>query len=108
MASTFYGLSATNSQGTPVAYYVKLYWEGTAVAPPTTATGGQPAVTTPVPGTTAPSMTITVPVGGLFNLSFDPVNNGGRLWYWVTTNPGPTDATAIAQAIGDQISFIVG
>lgn len=108
VGSIFFGLAATNSQGTPVAYYIKLWWEGTGTAPPTTPLGAQPATGTPVPGTTVPQMTIAVPVGGLYNLSFQPITNGGRIWYWVTTNPGPSDATAIAQAIGDQISFIVG
>jgi hypothetical protein len=96
-----YGLSATNSQGTPAIYYVKFYWQGVGAPPPGT------SVVNPVVGTTLPQLTIPVPVGGLFNLSFDPMNNGGPLWYWVTLNALQTDATAIATG-GDVLSFILG
>ena len=102
--STFYGLAATN--GEAAAIFLKLYWEGTGTAAPSVG-GVQPATTLPTAGTTIPQLTIPVPVGGLFNLSFDPVNLGGRIWYWVTKNAADTDATALTTG-GDVFSLIYG
>ena len=104
-ASILYGLSATN--GEAAAIFLKLYWEGTGVAPPTIPGGAQPAVTVPIAGTTIPSLTIAVPVGGIYNLGFIPVNNGGRMWYWVTKNAADSDATALTTG-GDVFTIIYG
>jgi hypothetical protein len=56
-------------------------------------------------------MTIAVPfsatTGGLFSRSDDRIINGGRIWYWITLNPGPADATALGTG-GDQVTFFYG
>jgi hypothetical protein len=107
-ASIFYGVSATNALSTAV-YYIKLFWEGTGVAPSASPTGQK--VTLPTAGTSVPSLTIAVNVesatvpGGIFQLSDVPLNNGGRIWYWVSLNPGDTDTTVLATG-GDVITLI--
>lgn len=105
-ATALFGVAATNALSTAI-YYIKFYWEGTGTAPPNY-TGNQPATTLPVAGTTTPTMTIAVPTtGGLFSRSDDRIINGGRIWYWITLNPGPADATALGTG-GDQVTFFYG
>jgi hypothetical protein len=104
-SGNFYGIAATNGLATAV-YFVKLYWQPSATAPPTTV-GGIQTTTNPSVGTTVPHMTIPIPIGGLFQLSIAPIMNGGPLWYWVSSAPGPLDATVLT-AGGDQITFILG
>jgi hypothetical protein len=100
--SIFFGLAASSAESGN--YYLKLWWEGTGTPPPSSVAGSQPSTSIPVPGTTLPSATIPIPSTGLFNLSFNPINNGGRLWFWVTKNAADLDATALA-AGGDVITL---
>lgn len=105
-ASIFYGLTATGA-GNAAVYYIKLYWEGTGTAPPPFPGAAQPATTTPVAGTTVPQLTIAVPVAGLPPSStVDPINNGGRIWYWVTTSLAD-NAAAVLVTGGDVVTFFI-
>jgi hypothetical protein len=105
-ASTFYGIVATNV-GNVVTYYVKLYWEGTGVAP----SRGAQTTTVPAAGTAIPHLTIPVQYGsatttnGIVWLSTVPLNNGGRIWYWISTLAADTDTTVLATA-GDVVTLI--
>jgi hypothetical protein len=108
-ASIFYGISATNSLSL-ATYYVKLYWEGTGTAVPQYG-GPQQKTTLPVAGTSIPHLTIPVNVesatvvGGIVAISEVALNNGGRIWYWVSLNPADTDTTVLG-AGGDVVTLI--
>lgn len=103
-ASTFLGIAATSAEA--AAYYVKLWWEGTGTAPPTVPGGAQPATSGPTVGTTVPNITIQVPTTGLLLTTLaEPLNNGGRIWYWVTKNAADSDNTALVTG-GDVITLI--
>ena len=104
-ASIFYGLTATGA-GNAAAYYIKFWWEGTGTAAPT-ASLQAPSTTTPVAGTTVPHLTVAIPVAGLPpGSTVEPINNGGRIWYWVTTSLADNAATVLA-AGGDVITVFV-
>ena len=103
-ASVFYGL--TVSSGEAAAFYIKLYWEGTGTAPPTVPGGPQPATTLPTAGTTVPHVTIQVPTTGVPPSSFvEPLNNGGRIWYWISSLKADSDTTALPTG-GDVVTFV--
>jgi hypothetical protein len=103
-ASIFYGLVATGA-GNAAVYYVKLWWEGTGTAPPAISGGAQPATTLPTAGTTVPSLVIPIPVAGLVSQFGEPLNNGGRIWYWIATGVADSSTTVLA-AGGDAVTFI--
>lgn len=89
-ASDLLGVLATSSETTP--YYIKFWWSGNTNVAPTV-------------GTTVPKVTVAVPTTGLsYQLNF-PLNNGGLLYYWASTLPADTDATALVVG-GDVISVI--
>ena len=89
-ASDFLGVAATSSETTP--YYIKFWWSGNTNVAPTV-------------GTTIPKLTIAVPTTGLsFHLNF-PLNNGGLLYWWASTNPADTDSTVLVVG-GDVITVI--
>jgi hypothetical protein len=96
-ASTFLGVSAGAAKNA-AAYYIKLYWEGTGTPP-----GG--STTLPAAGTSVPQLTIYVPLLGVLQFAPVPLNNGGRIWYWVSTNPAFADTTALATG-GDAVTLI--
>lgn len=103
-ASEFYGLSVFNNEAAP--FYIKLYWEGTGVAPATTPYGSQPAVTLPSAGTTVSSMTILVPTAGLtLTIQNVPINNGGRIWFWASVTAADT-AQSVLPVGSSQITFV--
>lgn len=103
-ASTFLGIAATSAEA--AAYFVKLWWEGTGTAPPTSAGGAQPATTGPVVGTTVPNITIQVPTTGLLTTLLGvPLNDGGRIWFWVTKLAADSDTTALVTG-GDILTLI--
>ena len=103
-ASIFYGVVATGA-GNNATYYLKLYWEGTGTAAPTASNPVQ-TTTTPTAGTTVPQMTIQIPTAGVLPSStVEPVNNGGRLWYWITTSLADNAAAVLATG-GDSVSII--
>ena len=102
-ASTFYGLYASSAEAAN-GLFVKLYWEGTGTAVPY-APGIAQSTTVPVAGTTVPSLTISVPTTGLILGSPIPVNNGGRIWYWITGAAADSSTTVLATG-GDVITFI--
>jgi len=104
-ASVFLGIIATSAEAAS-GLFVKLWWEGTGTAPPTTAGGSQPATAAPIVGTTVPHLTIPIPtVTGLaFNLA-EPLNNGGNIWYWVT-GAAADNSTAVLATGGDVITLV--
>lgn len=103
-ASTFLGIAAASAEA--AAFYVKLWWEGTGTPPPTVPGGAQPATSAPVAGTTVPHLTIQVPTTGLLlSMLGVPLNNGGRIWYWVTSLKADSDTTALPTG-GDVITLI--
>ena len=102
-ASIFYGVVAASNEA--AAFYIKLFWEGTGTAPPTVAGGPQPATVLPIAGTTVPHMTIQVPITGTFGSLVEPLNNGGRIWYWITNLKADADTTVLTTG-GDVVTFI--
>jgi hypothetical protein len=102
-ASVFYGVYASSAEAAG-GLNIKLYWEGTGTAPPSIG-GVQPTTTLPVAGTTVPSLTVSVPQTGLTLGSPIPVNNGGRIWYWITGTAADNSTTALATG-GDVITFV--
>jgi hypothetical protein len=103
-ASVFLGVAAAS--GEAAAFFIKLWWEGTGTLPPTTPGGLQPATNAPVAGTTVPHMTIQVPTTGLLLTALaEPINNGGRIWFWITSLKADSDTTALPTG-GDVITFI--
>lgn len=102
-ASILYGVYAASLEAAG-ALNIKLYWEGTGTAPPTLA-GQQTPTVLPVAGTNSPQLVISVPTTGLVLSSQVPLNNGGRIWYWVSSLPGLTDTTALVTG-GDVITFV--
>lgn len=102
-ASILYGVYAASLEAAG-ALNIKLYWEGTGTAPPTLA-GQQKPTVLPVAGTNSPQLVISVPTTGLVLSSPVPLNNGGRIWYWVSSLPGLTDTTALVTG-GDVITFV--
>lgn len=105
-ASMFYGLTATGA-GNAATYYIKFYWEGTGTAMPTFAGASQPATTIPVAGTTVPQLTIQIPTTGVAPSStVDPINNGGRIWYWITTGLADSSTTVLATG-GDVVTVFI-
>jgi hypothetical protein len=102
-ASFFYGLCAVSAEA--AVWYVKLYWEGTGVQTPTAA-NQQVATTLPSAGTTAASLTIPIPAAGLaLATSPVPINNGARIWYWISATPGDGAQTALTTG-GDLVTMI--
>lgn len=100
-ASIFYGLAAAAAE----TIYIKLFWEGTGTRPPLPGQSAQPATTAPVAGTTIPHLTIGVPTGtSYFSMYPVPLNNGGRIWYWITGAAADTDTTALTG--GDVVTLI--
>jgi hypothetical protein len=103
-ASIFYGISAVNNE-TSTTIYVKLYWEGTGTAPGV-AGSGQSTTTLPAVATTVPQLTLQIPSTGLIFISDTALNNGGHIWFWVTsTLADGTAQTALATG-GDLITLI--
>lgn len=103
-ASTFLGIAAASAEA--AAFYVKLWWEGTGTPPPTVPGGAQPATAAPTPGTTVPHITVQVPTTGLLTTLLGvPLNNGGRIWYWITSLKADSDTTALPTG-GDVITLI--
>lgn len=89
-ASDFLGVAVTSAETTP--FYLKLWWSGNTNVAPTI-------------GTTIPKITLAVPTAGLnFHLSF-PLNNGGLLYWWASTNAADTDSTALVVG-GDVVTII--
>ena len=87
------GLCATN--GEAAIFYLKLWW------------GGTTSTEVPVIGTTAPSITIAIPVGGLAPTSFRfPLQGGGPCWMAATLNAVYTDDTALATG-GDIVTLFI-
>ena len=102
-ASIFYGVSAVSVEAT--AFYIKLYWEGTGTAVPLNSPI-QPATTLPVAGSTVAMMTFPVPTTGLpLSVTNLPINNGGRIWFWISATPGDGAQTALV-AGGDVVTLI--
>jgi hypothetical protein len=103
-ASELYGVIATSAEAAS-GLFIKIYWEGTGVAPGIQGQQ-QTAVTIPVAGTTVPSMTIAVPtVVGLSSVWQIPINNGGRIWYWITATAADSSTTVLVTG-GDVITFV--
>jgi hypothetical protein len=107
-ASIFYGYSAT-SAGNVAPYYIKLYWEGTGTAP--ASLGGAQSTTLPVAATAVPQLTIPVSYTaatniGAFFINDTPLNNGGRIWYWITTTLADSTAQAVLATGGDVVTLI--
>jgi hypothetical protein len=101
-ASILYGLTATGA-GNAATYYIKFFWEGTGTPP--VATGTQSTVI-PAAGTNHPHLTVQVPVAGVPLASIvEPLNNGGRIWYWVSTGLGDLDTTVLVTG-GDVVSIV--
>jgi hypothetical protein len=88
--------SATKQAST---FFLKLWWEGSQVAP-----GGTPSG--PTPGTTPAHLTIPIPVGGIAFAVPRAVNNGGPLWYWISANAVDSDTTVLTTA-GDVVNLIL-
>jgi hypothetical protein len=89
-ASDYLGIVVATAETTP--FYIKLWWSGNTNVAPTV-------------GTTIPKLTIEVPTTGLSShLSF-PLNNGGLLYWWASTNAADTDSTALVVG-GDVITII--
>ena len=103
-ASIFYGVAATSAEA--AAFYIKLWWEGTGTAPPALAGGPQAATAAPIAGTTVPHLTLQVLTTGLVMSGLaEPLNMGGRIWYWVTAGAADNNSTVLV-AGGDVITFI--
>jgi hypothetical protein len=103
-ASILYGVYASSAEAAN-ACFIKFYWEGTGVAPPTTPFGSQPAVVVPAAGTSVPQLTIAVPQTGTLLSAAVPLNNGGRIWYWISKNPALLDTTVLVTG-GGIVTFI--
>jgi hypothetical protein len=89
-ASDLLAVVATSVETTP--FYLKFWWSGNSNLAPTI-------------GTTIPKLTLAVPVAGVnFHLNF-PLNNGGLLYFWASTNAADTDATALAVG-GDVVTVV--
>ena len=102
-ASIFYGLSAINNE-TSTTIYVKLYWEGTGTAP-AVPPGSQTATTLPAVATTVPQLTLSVPSTGTLFFNDTPVNNGGRIWYWISSTLADGTAQTALVTGGGLITF---
>ena len=89
----FLGMAATCAEA--AAYFVKIWWGGTAAG-----------TELPVIGTTAPNLTIQVPTTGTFQEFNHPLQGGGPMWVAATKNAGDTDDTALTTG-GDVISLFV-
>jgi hypothetical protein len=88
----FWGFVGTNAE----AYFLKLYWQGNAVA-------------LPVVGVTVPSITIPVPANpsAVTSITLERgLVQSGPMYYTVTKNAPDTDATALATG-GDVITLLV-
>jgi hypothetical protein len=103
-ASMLYGVAATGA-GNAATYYIKFWWEGTGIAPPATPSGAQPATVLAVPGTTVPHLTIQIPTTGAQITLVEPLNNGGNLWYWITTGLAD-NSTSVLVTGGDVVTFM--
>lgn len=102
-ASVFYGVSAYSAEA--ASYYIKIYWEGTGTAPVNISGEGQ-TTTLPVAATTVPQFTIIVPTTGLNSIHDVPINNGGRIWYWISAVAADgTTQTALTTG-GDLVTFV--
>lgn len=99
-ASVFYGLIGVNNEA--AITYVKIYWEGNTVAP-------QALTSLPAVATTVPQLTIAVPavIGSQSSVhSGFPINNGGRIWYWISATLADGTAQTALTTGGDLITFI--
>ena len=102
-ASIFYGISAVNLE--IAATYVKIWWEGTGTAP---SQAGQ-TTTLPNVATTVPQLTFQVPLtstSSFVEISSVPLNNGGRIWYWISATLADGTAQTALTTGGDLITFI--
>lgn len=87
------GLTATNAEA--AIYYLKFWW------------GGNKATELPVIGTTVPSLTIAIPVGGLIPCEFNhPLQGGGPCWVAATLNAVYSDDSALATG-GDIVTLFI-
>jgi hypothetical protein len=103
-ASTFYGVSALSAEA--ASFYIKLYWEGTGTAPPPNVGASQPATVLPSAGTTIATMTFLVPTTGLpLSATNVPINNGGRIWYWISATAADGAQSALTTG-GDLVTLI--
>jgi hypothetical protein len=99
-ASIFYGLTAVNVEA--AATYVKIYWEGNTVSP-------QALTTLPAVATTVPQLTFQIPLTSTSSFSQHftvPLNNGGRIWYWISATLTDGTAQTALTTGGDLITFI--
>ena len=92
-----YGALASNT-ASGAEYFLKLWWQGNSLS-------------TPVIGTTTPSLTIPVGYNPITTAGIEvswmrPLNMGGPCWYAVTLNAAPNDDTAIATG-GDVVTLLL-
>jgi hypothetical protein len=102
-ASIFYGISAVNLE--TAATYVKIYWEGTGIAP----SSGQQTTALPNVATSIPQLTFMVPLSSsssFFSVTNLPLNNGGRIWYWISATLTDGTAQTALTTGGDLITLI--
>ena len=82
----------------------QVLWEGTGTAVPIQA-GQQQKTTLPAAGTSIPQLTIPVPQTGIVLGAPVEINNGGRIWYWISKNAALADTTVLVTG-GGIVTFV--